>query len=183
MQRFCSVLLLCIVSAKRPFQSPNPSSIEPPEKPMSSSRQHRRKQDSYPSTIDPATAVCCLQDNMSGKREQRNVRRGRGRGSSRGKSASAAVVPVDLIFEVTSGHSVDIPADRQSAGNAIRDATVQQRESQIGIRDALIPDCLIRARRTLGHCGPSDVCVSIPSCTDFAHCVYTLTPQLGCGSL
>ena len=141
------------------------------------------------STLKSVIAVCCLQDNMPEKRNQRNAGRGRGRGrgrgSSGGKSVSAAVVPVDLIFEVTSGHSVDIPADRQSAGNAIRDATVQQRESQIGLRDALIPDCLIRARRTLGHCGPSDVCVSIPSCMDSAHCVYTLTltPQLGCGSL
>ena len=160
------------------------SNIESPEKSISSSRQHRRKQGSCPPTVEPATAVCRLRDTMTGKRNQRNVGRGRGRGSSRGKSASAVVVLGDLLLaEVVTGHSVDIPADRQSAGNAIRDATVQQRESQIGIRDALIPDCLIRARRTLGHCGPSDVCVSIPSCTDFAHCVYTLTPQLGCGSL
>ena len=68
---------------------------------------------------------------MSEKRKQRNVGRGRGRGSSRGKSASAVVVLIDLILaEVTSGHSVDIPADKQLAGNAIRDVTIQQRESQ-----------------------------------------------------
>ena len=83
----------CIVSAKRLFQSPNLSSIEPPEKPaVSSGRQHRRKQDSCPSTIDHATAVCCPQDTMPGNHDQR---RGRGRGSLKGEQYSPTI---DTIY-------------------------------------------------------------------------------------